>query len=101
VSKFRRKVVEVYARKWEGPGTLNVVHDVKGQQTAKKGDWLVGHEKGLIEVVKDVDFQRDCEVSATNFAAEVKALGDLVSDPPEQWKPVPPSRQYPGKKTKE
>ena len=65
MSRFRRKVVEVYARKWEGPGTLNVVHDVKGHQTAKKGDWLVGHEKGLIEVVKDEEFQRDFEAVKT------------------------------------
>ena len=58
---YRRKVADVYARQWQGPQTLNVVHHHKGEQTAKKGDWLVGSERGLVEVVKDVDFQRDYE----------------------------------------
>lgn len=55
--------MEVEARKWTG-GTINVVHNVKGEQSAKKGDWLVGPPEatlGEIEVVKDIDFQRDYE----------------------------------------
>lgn len=61
MATHRKKVVEVEARKYMGPASLSVVHDVKGQQTAKKGDWLLGSEKGKIEVVSDLDFQRDYE----------------------------------------
>jgi hypothetical protein len=64
MATHRRKVVEVEAHKWEGSegsSTLNVYHEVKGHQTAKKGDWLVGSERGKIEVVKAEDFCRDFE----------------------------------------
>ena len=61
MATHRRRVVEVEARQWQGPGSLNVIHGVKGEQLAKKGDWLVGSEKGQIEVVKEIDFQRDFE----------------------------------------
>lgn len=43
---------------------MAVYHNVKGDQSAKKGDWLVGPddaERGEIEVIKDADFQRDYE----------------------------------------
>lgn len=56
--------MEVHARKWEGPGTIAVYHNVKGDQSAKKGDWLVGPdnaEHGEIEVIKAADFERDYE----------------------------------------
>ena len=64
MATHRKKLVEVHARKWEGPGTIAVYHNVKGDQSGKKGDWLVGPdnaEHGEIEVIKDVDFQRDYE----------------------------------------
>lgn len=61
MATHRKKAAEVEARKYMGPATLSVVHDFKGQQSAKKGDWLVGNEKGQIEVVTDADFQRDYE----------------------------------------
>lgn len=61
MATHRKKVVEVEARKYEGTASLTVMHDVKGEQRAKAGDWLVGNEKGQIEVVKDADFQRDYE----------------------------------------
>lgn len=61
MATHRKKVVEVEARKYMGPANLSVMHDFKGQQSAKKGDWLVGNEKGKIEVVSDADFQQQYE----------------------------------------
>ena len=34
-----------------------VLHTFKGEQHAKKGDWLVGSERGKIEVFKPAAFE--------------------------------------------
>lgn len=107
MATHRKKVVEVNARKWEGPGTMAVYHKVKGDQSAKKGDWLVGPddaEHGDIEVIKDEDFQRDYEpiepeiddsetpVADPSPAEEPAAhLGNADGELPVEEEPVPAS----------
>lgn len=56
MAKFRVKQPIVEARQHDG-STITVIHDVKGEQRAKKGDWLVGSERGQIEVLSDVAFK--------------------------------------------
>ena len=45
---YRHKHPAVFAR--QADRTIVVMHDLKGEQHAKKGDWLVGTERGQIEV---------------------------------------------------
>lgn len=56
MAKFRPKAQIVEARKYDGAAGFTVMHDIKGEQHAKKGDWLVGSEKGQIEVLSDAAF---------------------------------------------
>lgn len=51
--------MEVEAKPVES--SITVMHDHKGEMRGKKGDWLVGSEKGQVEVVKRDDFERDFE----------------------------------------
>lgn len=51
---YRRKDPEVFARLAERD--MTVLHHVKGAQHAKKDDYLVGTEKGKLEVFKPAAF---------------------------------------------
>jgi hypothetical protein len=76
MATHRKKVVEVEARKYLGPASLTVIHDLKGEQRAKKGDWLVGNEKGKIEVVTDTEFQQMYEpIGDESTVTRVHSLG--------------------------
>lgn len=50
-----RKIETVEARQYDGP-RLVVIHDKLGEQTAVAGDWLLGTERGKIEVVSREKF---------------------------------------------
>jgi hypothetical protein len=54
-ANYRRKEPDVYARRAERD--MTVMHNIKGEQHAKKNDWLVGCERGKIEVFKPKVFE--------------------------------------------
>lgn len=64
-----RKIETVEARQYDGP-RLVVIHDKLGEQTAVTGDWLLGTERGKIEVV-----------SREKFAAEFIPFDAEVEEP--------------------
>lgn len=59
MEKFR-KVEIVEARRYDGP-RLTVVHDELGEQTAVKGDYLLGSERGKIRVMPAAKFEAEYE----------------------------------------
>lgn len=62
---YERIITEVEARKYEGP-RLTVVNDELGEQFANSGDYLVGTERGKIQVIPAAKFEaefRECEVT--------------------------------------
>jgi hypothetical protein len=67
-ANYRRKHPNVFARKAEGD--MTVMHNIKGEQHAKKGDWLVGTEKGKIEVFKPAAFEAQFEPIPDGLTAE-------------------------------
>lgn len=56
---YRRRHPEVFAHKAERD--MTVMHNIKGEQHTKKGDWLIGTEKGKIEVLKPAAFEAQFE----------------------------------------
>jgi hypothetical protein len=65
MAKYRlKREPEVSAHQHEGNFDLRVISEQKGAQTARKGDWLIGSEKGKVFVMSDAQFQRDYELIA-------------------------------------
>ena len=60
MAKYRLKQKEVEARQIDH--RLVVIHDEKGELRAEPTDWLVGTERGKIDIVKDDDFQEQYEL---------------------------------------
>lgn len=56
---YRRKNPDVYAR--QAAQDMTVMHNFKGEQHAKKGDWITGTEKGFLEVFKPKAFEAQFE----------------------------------------
>lgn len=88
MAQFQKKTQIVEARQFEGEQPLTVVSDSNGEQTAKKGDWLVGSERGKVTVVTADKFASDyAPYSATaedtalaTAQAQVATLTSKVSD---------------------
>lgn len=60
---FQRKTHTIEAREHTDGHALVVVSDEKGQQVARKGDYLVGNERGKITVWDKADFEREYEAA--------------------------------------
>ncbi len=58
---YIRKNAPVEARQYEEETPLHVVSHSLGEQTAKKGDWLVGNERGKVTVVTAAKFAEEYE----------------------------------------
>lgn len=79
-----QKIVTVEAEQYDGP-KLTVVSDKLGEQTAEKGDWLLGTERGKVTVVKAATFAADFKpYSATpaddQVAAQAEAIATLKAE---------------------
>lgn len=76
----RRKQPNVIAR--QADNDMNVIHDFKGPQGCKKGDWLVGSERGKIEVFKPAAFNAVFEPipDAPSDIEQLQAQYDSVAD---------------------
>lgn len=73
----KRAIVE--ARQYDGP-KLNLVHEQLGEQTANAGDWLLGTERGRIEVVSNEKFLREWKAySPTEAEDELAAAKSAVT----------------------
>lgn len=65
---YIRKEGPIEARQWNETRSLTVVNDKKGQQIAKKGDWLLGSERGKISVLSDREFAEEYELYTASTA---------------------------------
>lgn len=63
MAKATVKTAEVEVRQYAGAGSFTVMNDLKGELHAKKGDWLVGTEKGKIDVLTDVEFREKYDLT--------------------------------------
>lgn len=61
MATFQRKQRTVEAVVYEADMPLRVVSHEKGEQTANKGDYLIGNERGKITVVSEEAFLADYE----------------------------------------
>jgi len=58
-----KNTVPVPARQHDSDVPMLVVSEQKGQQTAHKGDWLVGGERGKVHVMTDAAFTAGFELA--------------------------------------
>lgn len=56
MAQYISRSTTVEARTYDGDLPLTVVHDDMGEQVARKGDWLVGSERGKIQVLSPERF---------------------------------------------
>ncbi len=82
-----RKVEIVEAVKYEG-APLTVIHDQLGEQQARRGDWLLGTERGKIRVITAKQFAAEYEPYTTT-PAEAKALAAAKAADDETDEPIP------------
>jgi hypothetical protein len=80
MAQWQRKAQVVEAELYDGP-KLIVVSDEKGQQTATKGDYLVGSEPRKVTVVTAAKFEADFEpyVPPTPEDEQISILTDQVT----------------------
>lgn len=82
--QYQKNSPVVDARQYDGDVAIRVVSKTLGEQTANKGDWLVGSQPGEVTVVDQASFAAqyvsyDATAEAAKVAAAEKVLADLHS----------------------
>jgi hypothetical protein len=99
MATYRRTEI-VEAEQYDGPDLI-VMHDQLGEQHAHKGDWLLGKERGHIQVMTDERFKADF-APYTATAAEVKASAKAAAEDEKEdaeYEKAAPLREHPVSQT--